>query len=333
MALDPAVAAVRLAVRRMLRDVGRHPVLVACSGGADSLALLASTVFEARRTEWRVVGVTIDHGLQEGSGERAAAVVEQMAAFGVHDTATAAVSVDPIGRGLEAAAREARYAALRELADRFGSQVVLLGHTLDDQAETVLMGLARGSGGRSIAGMKSARPPFRRPLLTVTRRQTEAACAAEGIEFWSDPHNDDPQFTRARVRHRVLPVLERELGPGIASALARTAEQLQADMDALDLLAEDALEQVRTSTGLDVTRLEVTDDAVRFRVLRLAALAAGSPPGELFRVHVLAMDDLVRDYHGQRRIELPGHVHVVRDDDELRFLWTGDPEPRQPVAR
>jgi tRNA(Ile)-lysidine synthase len=330
--LDPAIAAVRLAVRRTLLDLDQQPVLVACSGGADSLALLAATVFEARNTDWLVIGVTVDHGLQEGSVERAAAVVQQMAGLGVERATSVAVAVDPAGRGVEAAAREARYAALLELADRFGSGTVLLGHTLDDQAETVLMGLARGSGARSIAGMRRGGRPFRRPLLGITHRQTEAACAAQGIEFWTDPHNDDPRFTRARVRHRVLPVLEKELGPGIAFALARTAEQLQDDVAALDEIAEITFEEVRTATGLDVGRLETTHDAIRRRVLRLAAVAAGSPPGELFRVHVLAMDGLVCDYHGQQRIELPGQVHVVRANGELRFRRTGETDRPPPVA-
>ncbi|MFL6134645.1 MAG: tRNA lysidine(34) synthetase TilS, partial [Nocardioidaceae bacterium] len=210
------------------------PVLVACSGGADSLALLAATVFEARRTPWQVVGVTVDHGLQSGSADRAASVVEQMAALGAHRTVPVRVEVMPGGQGLEAAAREARYAALADVAQRARSDVILLGHTLDDQAETVLLGLTRGSGGRSIAGMRRRSPPFSRPLLDVTRAQTEAACRSEGIDFWSDPHNEDLRFTRARVRHVVLPLLERELGPGIAGALARTADQLRDDADALD---------------------------------------------------------------------------------------------------
>ncbi len=322
MGLDPAVAAVRLAVRRALLDVDRHPVLVGCSGGADSLALLAATVFEARRTDWQVIGVTVDHGVQDGSDERAAAVVRQMDRLGADETASVPVVVNKAGRGLEAAAREARYAALRELAERCGSSVVLLAHTLDDQAETVLLGLTRGSGGRSIAGMRQSVHPFRRPLLGVTRSQTEAACAAEGIEFWTDPHNDDPSFTRARVRHRVLPVLEKELGPGVAAALARTAEMLREDLDSLDATAESVLGDYRPHEGIDTARLETMDDAVRLRVLRLAALRAGCPPGELFRVHVQAIDELVWNYHGQRRVELPGHVQAVRRHGELHFRQT-----------
>src|SRR3954466_5010956 len=210
MRLDPAVAAVRLAVRRALEDLRVSdpvPVLVACSGGADSLALLAATVFEARRTQWQVVGVTVDHGLQSRSADRAASVVEQMAALGAHQTVPVRVEVRPSGQGLEAAAREARYAALAEVAQRARSDVILLGHTLDDQAETVLLGLTRGSGGRALAGMRrSVDDLFHRPLLEVTRAQTEAACAAEDIAFWTDPHNSDARFTRSRVRHEVMPM-------------------------------------------------------------------------------------------------------------------------------
>ena len=319
MTLPPAVAAVRLGVRRALADVEPgETVVVACSGGADSLALLAATVFEARKAGWRVIGATVDHGLQEGSAPHADRVVAQMAQLGADETVAVRVTVDPGGRGIEAAAREARYAVLAEVASRLGSLVVLLGHTLDDQAETVLLGLVRGSGGRSIAGMRHAFDEFRRPLLEVTRAQTEAACSAEGIEAWEDPHNLDPRFTRARVRHRVLPVLEQELGPGVAAALARTADSLQADLAALDQAADECLATVSTADGLMVTELALRPVAVRTRVLRLAALAAGSPASELFRVHVLAMDDLLSGADN-RSVDLPGHLRCRRRGDSLVF--------------
>jgi len=317
MTLHPAVAAVRLGVRRALADVQPgETVIVACSGGADSLALLAATVFEARKAGWRVIGATVDHGLQEGSAPHADRVVAQMAGLGADETVAVRVTVDPGGRGVEAAAREARYAVLSEVASRLGSRVVLLGHTLDDQAETVLLGLVRGSGGRSIAGMRHAFDEFRRPLLEVTRAQTEAACAAEGIEPWEDPHNLDPRFTRARVRHSVLPVLEEHLGPGVAAALARTADSLQADLAALDEAADEALAAATAEDGLRVAELARRPLAVRTRALRLAALAAGSPASELFRVHVLAMDDLLSGA-GNRSVDLPGHVRCCRRGDRL----------------
>ena len=318
----PAVAAVRLAVRRTLLTFNGDPlVLVACSGGADSLALLSATVFETRHRPGRVVGVTVDHGLQDGSGEHADRVVAQMARMGADETAAVRVTVDPGGRGMEAAAREARYAVLEELASRKDSQAVLLGHTLDDQAETVLLGLTRGSGGRSIAGMRPTFDRFHRPLLGLTRQQTEDACRAEGVEFWTDPHNADPRFTRARIRHRVLPVLEQELGPGVAATLARTAEQLRPDMEALDRLAEELLVGARDSEGLVVARLEEHPDALVRRVLRLAALDAGSPGSELFHVHVQALGKLLR---GSLRgdVQLPGHRTAYRTEDHLRFRPT-----------
>ncbi len=323
MTLDPAVAAVRLAVRRDLGVV--HPpdapagvVVVACSGGADSLALLAATVAEAPRLGLRVVGAVVDHGLQDDSAAHTGRVVAQMAGIGADETLSARVSVEGGGRGPEAAAREARYAVLGQVAERTGAVAVLLGHTLDDQAETVLLGLTRGSGGRSIAGMRTAFEVFRRPLLGLTRAQTERACAAEGLEVWHDPHNADPRFTRSRVRHTVLPVLERELGPGVAETLARTAEQLRPDMEALDDLADLAFLEARAGDGVDVTTLIERPAAVRSRVLRLAALAAGSPASELFHVHVTALVALAAgDVRG--RVQLPGHVTAFRDGPLLRF--------------
>ena len=340
---DPAVAAVRLAVRRCLADAPTEgPVVVGCSGGADSLALVAATVFECRRGR-PVVGATVDHGLQEGSAAHADRVVAQMARLGVDETLTARVRVEASGQGPEAAAREARYAVLEEVARRAGSLVVLLGHTLDDQAETVLLGLTRGSGGRSIAGMRRvlpgsggdpATPAFHRPLLDVTRAQTEQACRAEGLEPWSDPHNEDPRFTRARVRHRVLPVLEEELGPGVAATLARTADLLREDMELLDRLADGALDRARTddtgrpglAPGLDTAVLEAQPRALSTRVLRRAAVAAGCPPAELTKAHVDGMLTLVHRGHagGQSAVlQLPGHVTAYLDDRRtLRFRRT-----------
>jgi len=323
--LDPSLAAVRLAVRRSLVDVG-DPVLVACSGGPDSLALLAAAVFERRRTPGRVVGVSVDHGLQQGSHERAEAVVAQMATLGADETVGVRVRVDSSGQGPEAAAREARYAALEEVSRRFGRAPVLLGHTLDDQAETVLLGLARGSGARSLAGMRRGFGPFRRPLLEVTRAQTVAACRAEGIEWWADPHNEDPRFTRARVRHRVLPLLEAELGPGVAAALARTADRLDEDTTTLDRIAEAAFGELRREDGGYPTGdLAALLPAIRSRVVRLAALHAGCPPSELFRVHVLALVDLAAGTERAKQAQLPGHVTAYRDGDLLRFRRTAVP--------
>ena len=321
MSLHPAVAAVRLGVRRALADVGGgEVVVVACSGGPDSLALLAATVFEGRRAGWHVVGATVDHGLQEGSAGLTARVVAQMAELGADETFSARVQVGGGRLGPEAAAREARYAVLGEIAQRVDSRVVLLGHTRDDQAETVLLGLTRGSGGRSIAGMRRAFDSYRRPLLDVSRADTVAACGAEGIEFWEDPHNDDPRFTRSRIRTTVLPLLEAELGPGVAETLARTADQLRLDMEHLDDEADELLARASGADGsLDVAVLAADATPLRRRVLRLAALRAGAPAAELFHDHVLAMEALVTGWRGQKWIDLPGHLRCVRSEGRLVF--------------
>lgn len=323
MSLHPAVAAVRRAVRRSLADVdpGRT-VVVACSGGADSLALLAATVFEGRKAGWRVVGATVDHGLQEGSAEHAARVVAQMAELGADETFAAAVSVEAPGLGPETAARRARYAVLEEIAERVDASAVLLGHTRDDQAETVLLGLARGSGGRSLAGMRRSFDVFVRPLLDLPRADTVTACQVEGIEVWQDPHNQDPAFARVRVRNAVLPVLEEQLGPGVAQALARTADQLRGDMDLLDDVAEAAYAGL---ADLPVDGLLAQPAPLRRRVLRLAALRAGSPASELFHEHVLAMDALLTDWHGQKWVDLPGRLHCRREYGRLVLEGTFDP--------
>ncbi|MDT9594697.1 tRNA lysidine(34) synthetase TilS [Nocardioides zeae] len=320
MSLDPALAAVRAGVRRDLATAGAPAtVVVACSGGADSLALLAATVFVCSRSRdalgSRVVGAVVDHGLQDGSGEHTARVVEQMAALGADETLSARVRVEGGGQGVEAAAREARYAVLGQVAESYAAGAVLLGHTLDDQAETVLLGLARGSGGRSVAGMRRAFGVFRRPLLDVTREETEAACRAEGVAWWEDPHNSDPRFTRSRLRERVLPVLAEELNPRVRHNLARTADLLRADAEALDELADQAYARAARGAGqdtvVDLAALDGSPAAVRTRVLRLAALAAGAVDAELFAVHVDALARLAVAPGGSQ-VQLPGHVTARR---------------------
>jgi tRNA(Ile)-lysidine synthase len=317
---DPAVAAVRLAVRRSLTGVGadgvRVPagdlVLVACSGGADSLALAAATAFEAPRAGLRAGAITVDHGLQPGSAERAADLTTALRGLGLGPVEAIAVQVGAEG-GPEAAARTARYAALGEAADRHRASVVLLGHTRDDQAETVLLGLARGSGTRSLAGMPAVNGRYRRPLLDVDRALTRAACLAEGLSAWADPHNQDPAYARSRVRAEAMPALERALGPGVAAALARTARLLAEDADALELWA--AREHERATLpdgGLDVAALAGAPAAIRSRVLRRAALAAGSPASDLASVHVVSLDTLVTRWHGQGPLQLPGGVVARR---------------------
>jgi tRNA(Ile)-lysidine synthase len=318
----PAVAAVRLAVRRALADLDPGArVMVACSGGADSLALVAAACFEARRPAHTVIGVTVDHGLQPGSDVHAKAVVEQMRALGA-EAHSVAVTVGTSG-GPEAAARAARYGALDAAAGEHDADVVLLGHTRDDQAETVLLGLARGSGARSLSGMAPRSGHYRRPLLDLTREDTRAACAAEGLIPWEDPHNDNPVYARVRVRRNVLPVMEHELGPGVTEALARTARLLRDDADALDELAETVRAATLDEAGaLDAERLRQEPAAIRRRVLRRTALEAGCPGTELFAVHVDAMDELVTDWRGQAGVDLPGGRRLVRQGGALSIVET-----------
>jgi tRNA(Ile)-lysidine synthase len=323
MSLHPALAAVRSGVRRGLADLEPGArLLVACSGGADSLALASATVFEGREQGWYVVGVTVDHGLQEDSAERAERVVGLLAALGVDETVSARASVDAPGLGPEAAARAARYALLEEVRGRFEAEAVLLGHTRDDQAETVLMGLARGSGGRAIAGMRRTFDHYRRPLRDVSHDDTVTACQVEGLEVWDDPHNADDSFTRVRVRRRVLPVLEDELGPGVTESLARTADLVRADMELLDAYADQALADVTVDGGLSVEAMATLAAPIRTRVLRAAVVAAGAPSGETFLQHVVAVDALVTDWHGQKWVDLPGHVRAVRREGVLVFERT-----------
>lgn len=314
--LHPAVARVREAVRGALAELPNDTtVLVACSGGADSLALAAATAFEAPKLGLHAGAVIVDHGLQSDSAEVAATAADQCRSLGLDPVQVRVVEVGGAG-GPEGAARTARYDALRDAADELGADVVLLAHTRDDQAETVLLGLARGSGARSLAGMAAVAGLLRRPLLEVSRATTAAACVASGLRPWHDPHNDDPAYARVRVRHEVLPVLEEALGPGVTEALARTAGLLRADADALDVLAADLAETAVRRTGdevmCDLGVLEAEPAAIRTRVLRQAALEAGCRATDLTAGHVAAVDALVTDWRGQRWIDLPQGVRAVR---------------------
>ncbi len=326
------MAAVRAAVRADLDDLTPGElVLVACSGGPDSLALLAGLAWVAERAGLRSGCVHVDHGLAEGSALQARAVTETAHALGVE--VVAAVVAPPAPRdavgGPEALARDRRYAALEEAAGSHDAAVVLLGHTRDDQAESVLLGLARGSGARSLAGMPRARGRFRRPLLGLTRDTTVRACAALDLPVWADPANDDPAYARNRVRHTVLPALESALGPGVAAALARTADLLRDDADLLDQLADAAAVtcalpgEPDEKAAAHVVALEGLHPALRGRVLRRMALAAGCPAGALGAVHVAALDALITDWHGQGPAALPGGLVAVRSCARLAIVQGG----------
>jgi len=311
--LSPAVAEIRRAVRAALAALPERPrtVIVALSGGADSLALAAATAFEARAAGISVRSVTVDHGLQDGSGRVAAEAAAKAAALGIEALVERVVVADS-GEGPEAGARAARYTALRRIAQREEAPV-LLGHTLDDQAETVLLGLARGSGAGSLQGMAPVRvdedgTAWIRPLLAVRRETTRTACAAEGLEPWDDPHNADPRYLRVRARERVLPVLEAELGPGIAEALARTAEQLREDAEAFDEMIhetiEDIVEHAEAGISVSAAALAANPAALRNRVIRLVVQSEFGVG--LTRTQTVEVARLATDWSGQGPLDLPG---------------------------
>ena len=319
-----ATAAVRLAVRRALADLDPGAeVAAAVSGGADSLALAAGLAFERPQA----YALVVDHALQAGSAAVAARAAAQCRQLGLraevltagphpgltHPSLGSSQGGSPVnsakggggGGGPEARARATRYAALDAAAERLGLAAVLLGHTLDDQAETVLLGLARGSGARALAGMAPVRGRYRRPLLGLTRATTRAACLEAGHRAWEDPHNADPAYARVRVRRTVLPALETALGPGVAAALARSARQLREDADALDALAAGPL-----PVELDCAELGARLPAVRARVLkRWAEHHAGRA---VSAAHIDALRALVEDWSGQGPVALPGGARVER---------------------
>lgn len=316
--LKPAVAEIRLAVRTALADLPEgSTAVVALSGGADSLALAAATAFEASKRGVRTTAVTVDHGLQDDSSEIAARAASSASALGL-EARVVRVEVDGEG-GPEAAARDARYRVLRDAADEIGASGVLLGHTLDDQAETVLLGLARGSGAASLQGMAPSREDddglrWIRPLLGVRRETTRAFCTASDLVPWEDPHNVDDRYARVRVRRNVLPVLEAELGPGIAEALARTAEQLREDAEAFDEMIhetiEDIVEHAEAGISVSVAALAANPAALRNRIIRLVVDSEFGV--SLTRTQTVEVARLVTDWTGQGPIDLPGCSAVRR---------------------
>ena len=297
-------------------------VLVALSGGPDSLALAAATAFEAGRAGIRAGAVIVDHGLQPGSADVAARAAQQARDLGLDPIIVKTVTVGTVG-GPEAAARDARYAALAEAVREIGATAVLLGHTLDDQAESVLLGFARGSGLGSIKGMAASSGIYLRPLIQIRRSTTVQFCVDSGLQPWNDPHNDDERFSRVRVRKIVLPLLERELGPGFAEALARTADLAREDTDALDQFAADQLEELadhaEAGISLAARALEYNPPALRQRIIRATVFEEFGV--SLSRSQTLEVSRLVTHWHGQGIIDLPG-ISAERSGGLLIFRST-----------
>ncbi|MFM6940417.1 MAG: tRNA lysidine(34) synthetase TilS [Candidatus Planktophila sp.] len=306
-----ASVVIRNAVRPYLEKLeAGDSFLVAVSGGADSLALAAALLIESKELALTPIAITIDHQLQENSHDQAERVSTQLKEFGYGQVIVKKVVVTTES-GIEAGARDARYAALVESAEETKAVKIFLGHTRDDQAETVLLGLARGSGARSLSGMAAESGLYVRPLLGITREETEAACKELKLDFWNDPHNLNTNFTRVRVRREVIPYLERELDPGISRALVRTGALLRDDADALDQWAD------REGYDLDCDRLAALPRAIRTRIIRKAALEAGSTPGQLTFEQVGAIDALICAWKGQGAVSLAGGVKVERISGRL----------------
>ena len=277
------------------------------------MALAVALFMESSNT--KVIPIVIDHGLQEGSAQITSQTIERLKQIGFTQVESARAQVT-MTDGLEASARRARYQLFNQFIETYQPKYFLLAHTLNDQAENVLLGLARGSGARSLSGMAVKNNIFVRPLLKISRELTTAACSEARIEIWSDPHNEDLRFTRVRVRKNLLPIIEDNLGPGITEALVRSADLLRDDADALDGFAAEYFNQA-DPFNLDVKELERLPKAITTRVLRLAIYKAGAPAGSLSAEHISAAQALISDWHGQKEVSLPGNVKLLRNSGRI----------------
>lgn len=317
--MTQAVVALRNAVKPLLEKLeAGDNVLVAVSGGADSLALANVVLLESKALAIRPLAVTIDHQLQNSSAAQAEKVARQLTEMGYEKVFIEKVIVTTEA-GLEAGARSARYKALAQCAEKTNAVKIFLGHTRDDQAETVLLGLSRGSGARSLSGMAQVNGKYVRPFLSITRQETEQACKDLGLEFWNDPHNFDTEFTRVKIRREILPLMESKLGPGISAALARSASLLRDDADALDDLAATEISHLNLA-DIDCDYLAALPRAIRTRILRSAVYACGAPEGSISADHVAAIEALVTSWRGQGALALPGGVKVERISGRLSLL-------------
>jgi tRNA(Ile)-lysidine synthase len=312
----PALLEVRAALRKYLESIPpHHIVLVGCSGGADSLALTRALFLEAPAFSLQLIPVVIDHDLQPGSAEVAAKTVAELKSWGIENIFSAKAQV-LLTDGIEASARRARYQIFEQALETFSSSYFFLAHTQNDQAESVLLGLARGSGTKSLSGMANVNGKYIRPLLSISRASTEQACKESGIDYWSDPHNRNQKFTRVRVRENILPAMENDLGPGISEALARSAALLREDAEALDGWAAKEFAALDPA-NLDCQQLLELPKAIRSRLLRLAIYAAGAPAGGLTAEHLVPVEALITDWKGQGEVSLPGGVKVSRFSGRL----------------
>lgn len=305
----------RHAVRQSLTSLspGDH-VLVAVSGGADSLLLAHCLNLEGAKDSLRISAVVIDHQLQERSGEIAEQTKIRLHKMGI--SAVEVIKVDVLKKdGLEADARSARYLALAASAEKLKANAIFLGHNQDDLAESVLLGLTQGAGTKSLAGMATQSGLYVRPFLSLTREEIIAACNEAEIVYWSDPHNDDERFTRVKIRKQILPLMESQLGPGIKEALARSARIFREDSDALETLTEEIFATISNPESIDVELLERLPAALRKRVIRRALTRLGAT--RLSSEQLDWVDALISQWHGQGAVALPAGVTARRESGRL----------------
>lgn len=355
-----AVGAVRTALSSIGLDVqdsrfmrhGEHEpapdaplVLVACSGGRDSMALAAVSRTVCASLGVRCGAIVVDHGLQVGSDEIAAATVRRCEALGLDPVLYRSVAVNNNGAGIESAARDARYEALVSACHTAGAVAVLLAHTRDDQAETVLLGLLRSGGVDAIAGMPTSFTrggvQFLRPLLDIGRADTTAICRQLNLQWWDDPTNGDsidgllpPCYPlRSRIRHDLLPMMERFAGADVVTHLARNTTAAQYDKSYLDEAADKALEEVvRLSANGDSTltfdarRLGDLHPAIRRRVIAHALGMAGIPCNLR---QIESIERLACDWHGQGGVNLSGGYSANRQKHVILVCQDGMHENRR----
>ena len=315
--LTPPIANVRRAIRETFESeelAGAKCALLAVSGGPDSMALALGANFELPKLGIQVFAAVVNHNLQPGSEAVALATIERLSAMGI-DGKVLDIKVPKRGAGPEAEAREARYSALEKQRVEVGADFVVTGHNLDDQAETVLLGLTRGSGLRSIAGMKAVDGKLVRPLLGIEKAELTQACIDSGVEYWLDPHNQDPAFTRVRIRN-LMQQIEAELGPGVNESLARTANLASEVDDFLTAAALELVERARVSEGFEVKELAASHPAVRNKALQLMCIESGA--SSISRTQVLSVAQLITNWHGQKPLSLSG-ITVERVREQILF--------------
>lgn len=305
------------AVSNLLKDFEPADlILVGCSGGADSIALAWSASVVCKRLNLNLGVVIVDHQLIPESNLVAENTKKQCEEFGINQIIVKKIKVVFENEGLEAAARKARYKAFEEVIKETNAKSLMLAHTQDDQAETMLMRLTRGSGAKSLSAMSEVSGKYLRPFLHVRKFELKDALEKEDIKYWNDPANSNSDFLRVKVRNELIPKLIEVLGDSVVEALDRTSVLLKNDNDILDQIA---LDHYQENKQLLISKLEELPSAIRTRVIKLAALDAGVNPGPFSFEHIEAIDALVTNWHGQSHIDLPGFVQASRVNETIRF--------------